>query len=137
MVGCAHFPTKCSFLIVVGGVFLMPTLSALWQGNRFWTIRESASGDQKGRINLGKGVVSNKRYRAYENDVGQILLDPIVEISVHELEFMADPEKLEQWNRANAEAAAGQLQEKGSFLNYVVEQELAGTGAVSDLHSHA
>ena len=93
----------------------MPTFAASWQDTNFQTLKENASADTKGRVALGKNVAANKRYRAYMNEHGQILLDPILEVSEREFHLLADPVKLEAWKKANEDVEHGRLQEKGTF----------------------
>lgn len=80
----------------------------------FYQIKDPIPSDKKGRLVIGKQW-SDKRFRVYQNDCGQILLDPVVEISQRELEFLADPEKLEAWNRAVQDSQSGDLQTRGDL----------------------
>jgi hypothetical protein len=84
----------------------------------FQIVRESVSSDSRGRLSLGVAVLKDKRYRVMVNKAGQILLDPVVAISERELWLWQNPEAIASVQLGISQAAAGDLQDLGSFAQY-------------------
>lgn len=82
--------------------------------NTFTKVKDPIPSDNKGRVVIGKQW-SGRRFRVYQNESGQILLDPVFELSKKELDFLADPDKLEAWNRAVKDSQLGNLQSRDDF----------------------
>jgi hypothetical protein len=57
-------------------------------------------------------------YHIYSNKVGQIILDPQVTIPVSEAWLFENKNALDSVDRGMAEAAKGQLIDRGSFAKY-------------------
>lgn len=72
--------------------------------------------DERGRLSLGKECKG--RYRVLKNSAGQILLDPITELSHSELRILADAAKKESIEKAIQQAKSGQIHDLGSFSQY-------------------
>lgn len=84
----------------------------------FTQVKPHATSDSKGRITLGKNI-QGKGYRIYRNSAGQILLDPVVELSQHELQILSDPEKRKEWADVIRDVETGHLEDRGSFSDLV------------------
>jgi hypothetical protein len=93
-------------------------LSQLNIDNGFEEVKERVAPDNKGRLSLGSLIVG-KKFRVYKSSEGQILLDPVIDISQRELSSLADPEKLAAWQRAQKDLRQGNLEDIGSFSQYV------------------
>lgn len=60
------------------------TLATILRGRHFKEVAEIKA-DSKNRIALGRKVShKERRYRIYENDAGQLILDPLATIPAHE-----------------------------------------------------
>lgn len=79
-----------------------------------------ATADERGRIPMGKsGVKKNERYAVAVNDDGQILLTPLVSIPRRELLAWENQALRESLARGLAQATAGELEDLGSFAEYL------------------
>ncbi|MFM5890508.1 MAG: hypothetical protein ACKPFD_15060 [Dolichospermum sp.] len=86
----------------------------------FQQTKESATSDKRGRLTLVVEAKS-KEYRVMKNPFGQILLDPVdpvVNISERELWLWKNPEAMASLQKGIQEAAAGELNDLGSFAEY-------------------
>jgi hypothetical protein len=79
-----------------------------------------ALADERGRLPMGKsGVRKDDRYAVAVNDDGQILLTPLVSIPRRELIVWENQALRESLARGLAQAAAGELEDLGSFADYL------------------
>jgi len=63
-------------------------------------------------------MAQEKRYRILVNESGQILLDPVVSIPERELWLWQNQEASTAVQQGIEQAAAGQVEELGSFAKY-------------------
>lgn len=90
---------------------------------QFQAIKNAAVSDARGRVTIGSEAVG-KQYRVYKNERGQILLDPIIEISATEFSerekhLLSDKQKAKTWDKATQDVEIGKVVDKGSFASYV------------------
>lgn len=83
----------------------------------FRVIEEVVQSDSQGNIALETGIKS-KTYRVLTNDLGQILLEPIVDIPERERWLFENPEALAAVKQGLKEAAEGKGEYIGSFAQY-------------------
>lgn len=67
--------------------------------------------DNKHRISLGPAVKTppGVRYKVMQNELGQILLDPVKSVPAYEAWIYENPERIASLKRGIAQAEAGQL----------------------------
>lgn len=67
--------------------------------------------DSRNRVNLGNAIKTPEgvRYRVKQNDLGQILLDPVKLVPAYEAWFHESGERVAAFNRSVAEAESEQL----------------------------
>jgi hypothetical protein len=83
----------------------------------FLEIKDDVHADTRGRLTLG-AVAKEKKYKVFVNDMGQILLDPVVSIPERELWLWQNAEALTSVQRGLNQAAEGQGRSLGSFAKY-------------------
>ena len=83
----------------------------------FQEIKPSSRADDRGRLTIG-AVAKRKNYRVMINQLGQILLDPIVNIPEREVWLWKNQSVLNSLKRGLEEAEAGETQDLGSFAEY-------------------
>lgn len=81
---------------------------------KFRVMKEIIQPDSRGRIYLGSEV-SSKLYRALTNDLGQILLEPVVTIPEREAWLFKNSEALEAVEQGLQESAMDKGEYLGSF----------------------
>ena len=77
-----------------------------------WTYTgKEAVPDNKRRISLGAGVKTpaGVRYKVMQNELGQILLDPVKTVPAYEAWIYENPDRIASIQRGIAEAEAGKL----------------------------
>ena len=84
----------------------------------FRVMEEVVQSDSQGNIAFETGIKS-KTYRVLTNDLGQILLEPIVDIPERERWLFENPEALAAVKQGLKEAAEGKGEYIGSFAQYV------------------
>jgi len=83
-----------------------------------------AVADDRGRLPMAKsGVRKDDRYAVSVNDDGQILLTPLVSIPRRELLVWENQALRESLARGLAQAAAGEVEDLGSFLDALDETD--------------
>lgn len=67
--------------------------------------------DKKRRISLGTGVQTPEgvRYKVMQNELGQILLDPVKTVPAYEAWVYENPDRIASIKRGVAQAEAGKL----------------------------
>jgi hypothetical protein len=67
--------------------------------------------DSKRRISLGPAVQTapGVRYKVMQNELGQILLDPVKSVPAYEAWIYENPDRIASIKRGIAQAEAGQL----------------------------
>jgi hypothetical protein len=83
----------------------------------FQEIKHSSRADDRGRLTVG-AVAKKKNYRVMINELGQILLDPIVNIPEREIWLWKNQSALSSLKQGLEEAKAGETQDYGSFAQY-------------------
>ena len=83
----------------------------------FRVIKEIVQLDNRGRISLGTEV-KLKTYRALTNDLGQILLEPVVTIPEREVWLFENADTLANVKQGLQESAMGKGEYLGSFAEY-------------------
>lgn len=83
----------------------------------FKKTKKTVRADERGRLALGNGV-KEKTYEVSENEIGQILLTPVVIIPEHEMWLYRNPEALELVRQGLEDARAGRVT-KMSFAEYL------------------
>ncbi len=88
------------------------------ENQNFQLIKETARTDDRGRLTLG-AVAKTKNYRVLINDAGQILLDPVVNISERELWIWQNSVARTSLEHGMQQANSGEVHDLGSFAQYV------------------
>ena len=83
----------------------------------FQEVKDVVRPDSRGRLTLGQ-VVKAKSYRVMVNDIGQILLDPVVSIPEQELWLWQNLDALASVQRGIEQSAAGKGRYLGDFAQY-------------------
>ena len=83
----------------------------------FQVIKDIVQPDGRGRISLGM-VASGKNYRVMINEMGQILLDPVIAVPEREAWLWQNPEAISSVQRGIQESEEGELHDLGSFAQY-------------------
>jgi hypothetical protein len=83
----------------------------------FQEIKHSSRADDRGRLTVG-AVAKKKDYRVMINELGQILLDPIVNIPETEIWLWKNQSAFSSLKQGLQEAKAGETQDYGSFAEY-------------------
>ncbi|WP_315788978.1 hypothetical protein [Fischerella sp. JS2] len=86
------------------------------ENQNFHLIKETASADDRGRLTLG-AVAKTKSYRVLINEVGQILLDPVVNFPEREL-WIWQNSVARNSLELGIKQASGELHDLGSFAQY-------------------
>lgn len=93
------------------------TPNTLIADTNFQEIKHSSRADDRGRLTVG-AVAKKKNYRVMINQLGQILLDPIVNIPEREIWLWKNQSALSSLKQGLEEAKAGKMQHYGSFAEY-------------------
>ncbi len=83
----------------------------------FRVMEDIVQSDSQGKIALETGV-NSKTYRVLTNDLGQILLEPIVNIPEREHWLFENPEALAAVKQGLKDSAEGKGEYLGSFAEY-------------------
>ncbi|MBE9242957.1 hypothetical protein [Synechocystis salina] len=83
----------------------------------FQVVKEIVQPDSRGRISLGTEVKS-KTYRVLANDLGEILLEPVVAVPEREAWLFKNPGALSAVKHGLQESADGLGTSLGSFAEY-------------------
>ena len=83
-------------------------------------VADSVKLDAKGRVHLPKVITGEGfTYHIYTNSAGQIILDPQVTIPASEAWLFKDKTNLASVDKGMAEAARGQVKNRGSFAKHI------------------
>jgi hypothetical protein len=85
--------------------------------------RDIVRRDTKGRVTLGKLGADGDGFRVYINDLGQVLLDPIVAIPAREQWLFKDPDRAKALDRALAQSAAREVVALPSFAHMLDDED--------------
>lgn len=91
--------------------------SNMIENQDFKIVKDSVKTDDKGRLILGT-VAKAKSYRVLINEVGQILLDPVVNIPERELWIWQNSVALTSLEVGIKQASSSELHDLGSFAQY-------------------
>jgi hypothetical protein len=80
--------------------------------------------DSKGRVTLGAIAKGISSYRMTQDDQGRLVLEPFVEIPERERWLHHNPEALASLKRGIADAEAGRVSDRGSFLHYLDDEDV-------------
>lgn len=85
--------------------------------HEFQVVKDLVQADSWGCISLGIAV-SRKSYRVLINEIGQILLDPVVPGPALELWLWNNPEAISSVRQGMHQVAQGEVYDLGSFAQY-------------------
>lgn len=107
----------------------LPVVSSPTEGD-FKVLRTDIRSDGRGRVTIGQDILGDTQYRALINEIGQIVLDPVVTIPARELWLFQNSEALTSVVRGVKQAKAGQLGTFPSFAAFADkpddEEDVAG-----------
>ena len=83
----------------------------------FVATNKTVKADERGRLTLG-AEVKEKTYQVSENEIGQILLTPVVSIPAHEMWLYQNPEAMAAFQRGIEDLKAGRTVTR-SFAEYI------------------
>jgi hypothetical protein len=83
----------------------------------FYPIKNLVSADGRGRITLG-AEIKTKQFRVFKNNLGQILLDPLVSIPEREIWLWQNQSALQSLQKGLQEASQGEIYEMESFADF-------------------
>ena len=93
------------------------TVNKPLENTDFEEIKHLSRADERGRLTLG-AVAKKKNYRVMINQLGQILLDPIVTVPEREAWLWKNKVALDSVQQGLKESAAGETEDLGSFAKY-------------------
>ena len=96
--------------------------SAIIKDTQFQKIGDSIKPDRKKRVVLPGKIREGITYHVYENDLGQIVLDPQATIPAYELWLFEDNKLLASLDKGMAESANKQTKNRGSFAKYIEDE---------------
>jgi hypothetical protein len=86
----------------------------------------SIAPDVRGRITLGQALreprTEGLSFRAYVNDAGQVLLDPVVEVPLREQWLFKSPRALRALQKGLRSATEKRPVDRGSFARYAGDE---------------
>jgi hypothetical protein len=101
---------------------ILQPMGNLIKDGRFKLVTEHQKPDSKKRLSIGMAVgESQAAYNIYRNALGQIVLDPVKAIPVHEAWLFENKEAHQSVKRGLADSAAGRTKYLGSFASHAVE----------------
>lgn len=83
----------------------------------FRELKDAVQTDNRGRLTIGQEAKA-KKYRVLVNDMGQILLDPVISIPERELWLWQNPAACGSLERGLQQAASREVHDLGSFAQY-------------------
>lgn len=89
----------------------------------FKLIKHDLRSDSRGRITIGHEVVGDTQYRALVNNLGQIVLDPVVSVPAREVWLFQNREALASVVRGVEQAKRGEFGSFPSFASHVNEPD--------------
>jgi hypothetical protein len=111
-VGNTHLPTG-----VYNEFRIWQHSSNMIENQDFQIVKDNVKTDGKGRLTLGT-IAKAKSYRVLINELGQILLDPIVNIPQRELWIWQNSVARSSLEVGIKQASSGELHDLGSFAQY-------------------
>jgi hypothetical protein len=92
--------------------------STIIKSSDFELVSEFAQPDAKKRISLGEALGGATAYNVYRNPLGQLILDPVKTIPVHEMWLYENPQALASVKQGLRESVAGKSVYRGSFAKH-------------------
>jgi len=86
-------------------------------------VRKTVRPDSKGRITLGSLASGASSFKAYRDSMGRIVLEPQVEVPAAEAWLWNNPAAMKAVQKGLKESAEGRLVERGSFAQYLDEDD--------------
>lgn len=84
----------------------------------FKVIKTDVRADSRGRVTIGPNVVGDTQYRALINELGQIILDPVITVPAREAWLWQNSDALASVVRGVEQAKRGDLGTFPSFAAY-------------------
>lgn len=85
--------------------------------------RKTLRPDSKGRITLGSLAGGASCFKAYRDNKGRIILEPLVEVPAVEAWLWKNPVAMKAVQKGLKDSAEGKLIDRGSFAKYADEAE--------------
>ena len=97
-------------------------MESVIKDSHFRLVTEIQKPDAKKRLSLGQAIGQpGVAYNIYCNRLGQIVLDPVKAVPVHETWLFENKEALASVKRGLADSAAGRIKHLGSFAAHADE----------------
>lgn len=98
--------------------------NTLIKDDNFQRLAEGIKPDSRNRVLLSKALkFPNATFDVYQNEFGQIVLDPRQSIPAYEGWLFQNREALESVRRGLEESAQGQVQDLGSFASFATDDD--------------
>ena len=91
----------------------------------FRVIRSDVRSDDRGRVTIGPEIVGDTQYRALVNQLGQIVLDPVITVPAREYWLLQNPEDMASVVRGVEQAKRGELGTFPSFAGFIDDKSEA------------
>ena|ERR1700690_1813617 len=92
------------------------SMSNVIKGTHFKLVTEMQKPDAKKRLSIGMAMEEPPAaYNIYRNSLGQIVLDPVKAVPVHESWLFENKKALASVRRGLADSAAGRTKDLGTF----------------------
>jgi len=83
--------------------------------SNFKLVTEMQKPDAKKRLSIGQAMEDAAAYNIYRNPLGQIVLDPVKAVPLHEAWLYENKEAMASVKRGIADSAAGRTRSLGAF----------------------
>lgn len=88
----------------------------------FKLVTEMQKPDAKKRLSIGQAMEDAAAYNIYRNALGQIVLDPVKAVPVHEAWLFENKDALSSVKRGLKDSAAARTKDLGSFASNASEE---------------
>ena len=106
-------------------------MSKVIKNSDFKLVAKMRKPDTKKRLSFGRAMDA-AAYDIYRNSLGQIVLDPVKAVPVHEMWLFGNKNALASVNRGLADSAAGRTKHLGSFAPRAAQwTEMQGSASPS------
>jgi hypothetical protein len=119
-----HYEAKWTFpreTLWESGYSSLVTTTAVIKDADFKLLVDAQKPDSKKRLAIGSALMPGVSYAIYGNKIGQIILDPVVTISVSETRLFQNKKALASVKRGLRDSAAGRTRSLGSFAKFAEE----------------
>lgn len=100
----------------------MAEMHAVIKDSNFKLVTEMQKPDAKKRLSIGQAMEDAAAYNIYRNPLGQIVLDPVKAVPVHEAWLFEDKDALASVKRGLADSSAARTKNRGSFAENASEE---------------